>query len=117
MRNRFTFTQKVLTASSNVKVRFLVLDKMRAANICVAFGLFVLSLNVNGGLGANLAEVVLEANEAIDEKAAPWWEQQEEAARAKCKSSCTAHSKGVKTQLSLCDDSEVRLTHFFHIIC
>lgn len=45
----------------------------------------------------------------LDEKAAPWWEQQEEAAKRRCQSSCTAHSKGVKNpqQITLCDDTEV----------
>ena len=45
---------------------------------------------------------------AIDEKAAPWWEQQDEAARRKCQSSCTMHSKGVKNpNIALCDDTNV----------
>merc|ERR1712051_132802 len=46
--------------------------------------------------------------ESLDQKAAPWWEQQEEAAKRKCQSSCTMHSKGVKSpQISLCDDTDV----------
>merc|ERR1711997_1235680 len=46
--------------------------------------------------------------ESFDQKAAPWWEQQEEAAKRKCQSSCTMHSKGVKApQISLCDDTDV----------
>merc|ERR1719189_2424549 len=46
--------------------------------------------------------------ESFDQKAAPWWEQQEEAAKRKCQSSCTMHSKGVKSpQISLCDDTDV----------
>ena len=46
--------------------------------------------------------------EDLDQKAAPWWEQQEEAAKRKCQSSCTMHSKGVKApQITLCDDTDV----------
>ena len=42
------------------------------------------------------------------EKAAPWWVQQEEAAKNKCQSSCTMYSKGVKNPtISLCDDTDV----------
>ena len=46
-------------------------------------------------------------DEIIDEKAAPWWEQQEEAAKRQCQSSCTMYSKGVKPQITLCDDTDV----------
>ena len=49
-------------------------------------------------------------DENIQEKAAPWWEQQEEAAKRKCQSSCTMHSRGVKNPaISLCDDTDVSL--------
>ena len=49
----------------------------------------------------------LEAADEIDDRAAPWWEQQEEAAKRRCQSSCTMHSKGVKSQITLCDDTDV----------
>ena len=43
----------------------------------------------------------------VDERAAPWWVQKEEAKRRKCKSSCTEYSKGVKSYVNLCDDEAV----------
>ena len=49
-------------------------------------------------------------------RAAPWWEQQEEAAKRRCQSSCTMHSKGVKQpQITLCDDAEVRILEWVRI--
>ena len=52
--------------------------------------------------------------ESLDQKAAPWWEQQEELAKRRCQSSCTMHSKGVKEpQITLCDDTNVSL-RFLH---
>ena len=79
-----------------------------------------------GLLGFALAtvEIILEeedgslyevnAEDNIAEKAAPWWEQQEELAKRRCQSSCTMHSKGVKEpQITLCDDTNVSL-RFLH---
>lgn len=43
----------------------------------------------------------------VDAKAAPWWIQREEAKRLKCRSSCTQHSKGVRSFVNLCDDQDV----------
>ena len=48
-----------------------------------------------------------EEKNVLDEKAAPWWEQQEEAAKRQCQSSCTKYSKGVKPTVNLCDDTDV----------
>ena len=42
-----------------------------------------------------------------DDRAAPWWEQKEEAKRRECRSSCTQYSKGVKSVVNLCDDTKV----------
>ena len=60
-------------------------------------------------------DVEVENNlESFDQKAAPWWEQQEEAAKRRCQSSCTMHSRGVKApQITLCDDTDVSSPHFF----
>ena len=79
-----------------------------------------------GLLGFALAtvEIILEeedgslyevnAEDNIAEKAAPWWEQQEELAKRRYQSSCTMHSKGVKEpQITLCDDTNVSL-RFLH---
>ena len=84
---------------------------------------FVLFLGLLGFALATL-EVILEdedgsqyevnAGDNINEKAAPWWEQQEELAKRRCQSSCTMHSKGVKEpQITLCDDTNVSL-RFLH---
>lgn len=61
-----------------------------------------------------LEEEGIENNlESIDDKAAPWWEQQDEAAKRRCQSSCTMHSKGVKNpQITLCDDTDVSFKSF-----
>ncbi len=67
-------------------------------------GVLLVIANAHQSQGANLFEA-----DVLDEKAAPWWEQQEEVARAKCRSSCTANSKGVRTRLSLCDDKDVSI--------
>ena len=48
-----------------------------------------------------------EEKNVLGEKAAPWWEQQEEAAKRQCQSSCTKYSKGVKPTVNLCDDTDV----------
>ena len=71
------------------------------------------------GLTCATPEVILEeeegtqfvAEDKVDEKAAPWWEQQEELAKRRCQSSCTMHSKGVKEPQikELCDDTDVSL--------
>ena len=67
-----------------------------------------------GLLGLGLSQVLIleedgnEMVEVLDEKAAPWWEQEAELAKRKCQSSCTMHAKGVKEpQITLCDDTEV----------
>lgn len=74
----------------------------------LAFGV-ILSITAALGLCQILEEdqqpQILEAE--FDERAAPWWEQQEEAAKRRCQSSCTMHSKGVKSQITLCDDTDV----------
>ena len=71
------------------------------------------------GLGLSQVLILEEAknggNEVVlDEKAAPWWEQEAELAKRRCQSSCTMHSKGVKEpQITLCDDTEVRILTLF----
>ncbi|TRY70360.1 hypothetical protein TCAL_01165 [Tigriopus californicus] len=44
----------------------------------------------------------------VDRRAAPWWDAlEDEQFYRQCQSSCTKQSRGVRTQVTLCDDTEV----------
>ena len=62
----------------------------------------------------DIKDLDIENYELIEEdllstRAAPWWVQNEETRRKRCRSSCTEYSKGVRSYVNLCDDKEVTL--------
>ncbi len=49
-------------------------------------------------------------NAKVDTKAAPWWDAlRAESYYRQCHSSCTEYSKGTKTTVELCDDTQVTI--------
>ena len=52
--------------------------------------------------------LLFESDNAVDSKAAPWWDAlRAESYYRTCHSSCTENSRGTKTTVELCDDTKV----------